>query len=278
MNKVVYINDIFREQYHGEYPYSQLTEGFFKTLWTLDIVDESYTDESGNPLQTWTNDANIIVPQLDFNYLSRSAKKICRPFIWKQIITGEPNEVAEGEYFSNEKKVVEYITRQYSKKWLDIWKTMFYEYNPIENYNMVENLDDVSRLQHGKTETVALQNVTHTRSGQEVDTPAVTTTNTEQIYGFDATNAQNANKTTISNTGTNTHEYQNVTDVDTGSTLTTNAGTDTTNHEYELTRSGNIGVTTSQQMITQERELLMFNYFDDIVFPDIDKVLTLQVY
>ena len=45
-----------------------------------------------------------------------------------------------------------------------------------------------------------------------------------------------------------------------------------------LTRSGNIGVTTTQQMIQAQRELLLWDYFYKIVFPDIDKLLTLCIY
>ena len=45
----------------------------------------------------------------------------------------------------------------------------------------------------------------------------------------------------------------------------------------ELTRSGNIGVTTSQQMIASERELWQWNYFN-VVFHDIDSVLCLPIY
>lgn len=45
----------------------------------------------------------------------------------------------------------------------------------------------------------------------------------------------------------------------------------------DLTRSGNIGVTTSQQMITSELELRK-NTVLDIIFNDIDKLLCLKIY
>ena len=54
-----------------------------------------------------------------------------------------------------------------------------------------------------------------------------------------------------------------------------NVATDT---ERNLTRSGNIGVTTSQQMIQSERELYIWNFFLDVVFPDLDKIFTLKCY
>ena len=51
-----------------------------------------------------------------------------------------------------------------------------------------------------------------------------------------------------------------------------------TAYDTTLTRSGNIGVTTSQQMIQSERDLWLWNFFQDVVFKDISKVLTLSIY
>lgn len=53
----------------------------------------------------------------------------------------------------------------------------------------------------------------------------------------------------------------------------------TTQKDRILTRKGNIGVTTSQQML--ESELILrqtYNFFDSIVFPDVDKVLCQKYY
>jgi hypothetical protein len=57
------------------------------------------------------------------------------------------------------------------------------------------------------------------------------------------------------------------------------AGTDvlTVQNPRELTRSGNIGVTTSQQMAQSEIELRKWLYYES-VFNDIDNVLTLSIY
>lgn len=121
---------------------------------------------------------------------------------------------------------------------------------------------------------------------------------TEKIFGFNSTSGSNSNsasgKTTTTNSGTDTKTVTNsggiidtVTNTGTvinaledsttnsGNDTTTNEHTDTTNHK--LKRSGNIGVTTSQQMIQSERELWMWNYFDS-VFSDIDTFLTIPIY
>ena len=84
-------------------------------------------------------------------------------------------------------------------------------------------------------------------------------------------------QTDETHTGTDTIQH-NTTEADTGTQTDVESGTDSRSHGYELTRSGNIGVTTSQQMIESERALWMWNFFYDVVFPDVDKVLTLSVY
>lgn len=53
---------------------------------------------------------------------------------------------------------------------------------------------------------------------------------------------------------------------------------DKTTYDSTLTRSGNIGVTTSQQMIEQEINLWKWNFFRDVVFPDVAKALTISLY
>ena len=63
-------------------------------------------------------------------------------------------------------------------------------------------------------------------------------------------------------------------------TKTEHTGTFESKTEYdtELQRSGNIGVTTSQQMIESERQLWTWNFFQNVVFKDITKMLALSIY
>ena len=53
--------------------------------------------------------------------------------------------------------------------------------------------------------------------------------------------------------------------------------TENGSQDRTLSRHGNIGVTTSQQMINSEIELWQWNFFSE-VFKDIDKILTIQTY
>lgn len=123
-------------------------------------------------------------------------------------------------------------------------------------------------------------------------------TNNNSLYGFNSVSGVNADSqngtetrnTTDNNThndelkGTRTNEHSenintskvtaqknDIKDVKDG-THTENSSQDRT-----LSRHGNIGVTTSQQMINSEIELWQWDFFSG-VFKDIDKILTIQTY
>ena len=265
--------------------------------------------------------------------------------------------------------------------WGKQWETLSFNYNPIENYRMVENMtDDETVTEYGKTstrtdnlthhktgtETVDIDgtetrtdNLTHAKTGTEtvdVDetdtrtdnlthgktgtetrtdnltdttTPNLTTNTANTVHGFNSSTGVPSGEqvgtetgtNTVTHTGTEQRQYNltetdtgtqttvkdgtnettfntsetdtgtqttgtdatnettfNTTDTDTGTQSNVDGGSDTSTRNYELTRSGNIGVTTSQQMIESERALWIWNFFRDVVFPDIDRVLTLQIY
>lgn len=99
---------------------------------------------------------------------------------------------------------------------------------------------------------------------------------------------------TIANSGSDiTTDATTHTGTDTTATTGSHTGTDTNTQtdnrqrqldddragdsERTLTRRGNIGVTTTAQMITGEIELWQWNFFESVM-KDIDKLLTLSVY
>lgn len=154
--------------------------------------------------------------------------------------------------------------------WSAMWSALQAEYEPLENYNMRETMtDDETVHEYGKS-TTRTDNLTHTKTGTETTTPDLTETETPDetntadsgVYGFDSADAVGDRTNTETRTGTNTRttegtnetEY-NTTDKDTGTETHTDSGSDTDTRNYELTRSGNIGVTTSQQMLESELEL-----------------------
>ena len=119
--------------------------------------------------------------------------------------------------------------------------TLSLQYNPIENYSMTEKGTD--------TRT---PNITQTNKGVNTNTVGLDTSITTGKTTFDKSDSF-INDTKTTNTGTNT-DTQDI------NTTVTTAGNEKTVHEF--TRSGNIGVTTAQQMIESERQLAMFSVVD----------------
>lgn len=170
------------------------------------------------------------------------------------------------------------IEINYRQNWTYLWKSLFAEYDPITNYKMVE--EETSRNQVNGTTT---DNTT--TSGSTTDTRNLTTTTEgsgnsqidNKVYGYDSEMATN-------DTSSTTNDNNTTTTGDTGTvsserTDTVNRSEETTNNENgtrSLTRSGNIGVTTSQQMITSEVELRRIKFID-IVMRDIDDLLCSRI-
>ena len=334
---------------------------------------------------------------LDIEYHGNvSGEKIISPLV---------DKIRSGDVLTNAEKtaLATAILAINGVNWEKQWETMSFDYNPIENYRMNEKMeDDETVIEYGKTST-RTDNLTHTKTGTETEspdttetrtdnlthgktgtekveidstdtrtdnlthgktgtekveidssdtrtdnlthgksvtdtlthnttdttTPNLTTTNDNSVYGFNSASAvptgeqiqvstgnnivkktgteqtsisssetdtgtqttvkDETNETTfntsetdtgtqtIRNTGENELEYD-LSEQDTGTQTVADTGTDTHTRNYELTRFGNIGVTTSQQMIQSERDLWVWNFFHNVVFPDIDRVLTLQIY
>lgn len=156
--------------------------------------------------------------------------------------------------------------------WTSMWEALQAEYEPLNNYSMRETMtNDVTQKAYGKT-TTRTDNLSHTKTGNDTNTPNLTETETPNItnsrdrgvYGFNSqpNNAVPDSEDTETETGTNTttttgtsRTDYNTTESDTGTQTAADSGTDTETRNYQLSREGNIGVTTSQQMLESEIEL-----------------------
>lgn len=127
-------------------------------------------------------------------------------------------------------------------------------YNPIENYNSIEQNvilknDGIyqEQIAHGKTTTDTANNVTNENS---------VTTFENTTYRPNSKNVQSGN-TTSAETGTTTTTKQHTTQSSITMDNTTYFADETEGTINK--KSGNIGVTTTQQMIESEIELRMKN-------------------
>ena len=152
------------------------------------------------------------------------------------------------------------FARTYQTKYNKLLATEKLEYDPIENYSMTESGTDVRT-----PDLVSNTTASGTSSGNATDT----NTTTSAVTTYDNTaDFINQNKGTADTTTTTSTENSS-----TGKTTTT--GTEKTTHEFK--RSGNIGVTTSQQMIQSEREVADFSALAQFV-TDIANIICLSIY
>lgn len=171
-------------------------------------------------------------------------------------------------------------------------RTIDLKYNPIENYNMVESFEGGSGGGTGSEGHSWLGTVNHKTSGNITEESTANGTVTTKSTTYDNTDFRDVEKvetkipTTKTSYGTGDNVYtvsdtqkkynkdDPTNDESTGSVMQTsyqNADVHT------LKRRGNIGVTTSQQMIQSERELAQFNIVKDF-FDGFQKTITLDIW
>lgn len=191
--------------------------------------------------------------------------------------------------FSSAEEWTSYVTVWSSNRkqtWERELAALTAEYNPLHNYDMQEQMTNDQRvMQHGKT-TTRTDNLSHAKTGTEGDqmqaseTPGVTQTTETGRYGVNSTGpdpvpvdrAVTERSGQDSRSGSSTRTY-NTTDADTGTQTIADSGQDTETRNYKLTRSGNIGVTTSQQMLEAEMALRSKYYIVDLILADVKRDL-----
>lgn len=218
-----------------------LTKGIFSYLNALEVP--------------WKND--VSANQLDIIYHgSRSGNKIIGSLIENYL---DNNTVSD----DNKIIIAQAIYAIYIKNWNALYKTLSLEYNPIENYSMTET-ENVQDTHKGTLESNGNNTNTY------IETTIVDDTSNNQLWGFNSTDSVNSDK----QTGDTTRDVESTMD---STHKNTDRETKDITSDRTLKRSGNIGVTTSQQMIESERQLWLWNFFES-VFSDIDKILVLKIY
>lgn len=151
--------------------------------------------------------------------------------------------------------------------WTKLYATTQFEYDPIYNYDRYEEHSET--VTHTGTDATSSSG---TASSTASSTASGTSTDTESRTAY--------NSSTLAVTSQVQGETS-ATDSNTASTNSTNSGTRTLNLEDTVTRRirayGNIGVTTSQQMLESERQVDMYDIYA-IIVSDFMESFCIQVY
>ena len=131
--------------------------------------------------------------------------------------------------------------------WKKLFATMNFDYNPIDNYDRTE------------TETVNNErnnNASGTQASETTNNLQIASENVHKVAGYNSASLleTEGDNGTVNNTGT------------VGNNITSSSNSKDTGTESRTLHSrGNIGVTTTQKMIEQERNISEFSIYDYIV-------------
>lgn len=252
----------------------------------------------------WNNDTANLTEFLEDLYRCRSFDKYAA-----RIVTFGASSIPVNQAKIND--VCGAMIAKFYHRWLKEWAVRETEYNPVDNYNMTETMTDDERVTEYGSQNVRTDDLTEifnatdtetknlssaeTKNLQELTTPGIINLEERTINGFNTASSNGVNDGTTRTSTTGSNDVRNTgtdTTLDTGTDAFTRqhstendgtvtdvkSGSDTETRNYQLTRQGNIGVTTSQQMLQSEIELWKWDFFDNVLFPDMDSVLTLKVY
>ncbi len=236
---------------------------------------------------------------LDIAYLDgHSGERYCSNFINHRL---DDSDVLSSD---NRTLIANILWAMFGIQWTRLWATMKpVDYDPLTNYKMQENAEgeesstrtpDLARGDTGTVQTTGQDtrtpNLSRKGTGTVKDEGSGTNKNQNGIWGFNSSESVPSDMSDGRATSNNT-TTRDLTDTETGTDVTDRTNTDTYNRSYtetgtdttsgkssrKLTRTGNIGTNTFQNLLQQERNIWMYDFFEQ-VFKDVDSVLTIPIY
>lgn len=205
--------------------------------------------------------------------------------------------------FNARREIATIVYARFGIQWGRLWATMSPTYDPFTNYKMEETVEgtesstrtpDLTKGDTGTVQTTGQDKRTPDLSrkgtGTVKDDGSATNNNQNGIWGFNSSTSVPSDMSDGTATNENT-TTRDLTETETGTDTTDRTNTDTYNRNYtetgtdttagtssrKLTRTGNIGTNTFQNLLQQERNIWMYDFFEQ-VFKDVDSVLTIPIY
>ena len=216
-------------------------------------------------------------------------------------------ETAEREILYSNLDFLKQAIGTWSNKNISVWNELYdttqYDYNPIwnkdgtvietetrdlkgSNYH-TDNLDRTDNLQDKETRDYKDK---ETRDLRDKETRDLDSNSLDSVYGYNSNTEAPANKVVTEDNGTDTIDHSGTDTIDhTGTNTVNHTGrqdldrtydektTDTGTIKHERKEQGNIGLTSTQELIVQQQELVKFNLMDYII-DDFQKKFCLGVY
>lgn len=146
--------------------------------------------------------------------------------------------------------------------WQELWNTLNQLYNPIWNYDRTEHGNDFITERHKETPDITTIDDYERNLKDEGDLVNKVAAFNNGMADSDTSHSVNDATGTSKNTNTKTGQVTNDADDE---------------HKHDFHAYGNIGVTTTAQMLTEQRELVQFN-LTDYITNDFKKEFCIQIY
>lgn len=217
------------------------TGGLFSKLYSYD----QSLPESDQKFPWLTSDVALYLDK-DYYLVHSGQKKINRSF--ERFMKLKEDGLIADDLL----EIVKIVAYKYALKWNKLYDAITTDYKPLDNYNMEEKeTPDIT-----KTKTV----------NSNIETKTTDDIVDNDTYGFNSSSPVPSGKQTRNGTVTVSGDADD------------NVETDTESGTRTLERSGNIGVTTSQQMLQSEIDLRNNYNFTNQLMDDMDSEICLLVY
>lgn len=165
------------------------------------------------------------------------------------------SQLAELELLYSDADVMKTLISSWSARrlyaWTKLYDTTKFEYNPIWNKDGVVTETETRDMTGDDLETRNLQNKGATKN-------VALSTEHVDVYGFNSGNKSPSEETKI-----NSQNTENAEEANTGTVKNDRAESETI--KRSRLEQGNIGVTTTQRMIKEEREIADFDIYQYII-------------
>lgn len=236
-----------------------------KDLLNTSITGQGLFTAMNNPI--WANDFDS--SELDTFFILNYGDRIASPYL---LYFKNANNIIEPD---NVVTIANLIYSVRKSSWEHLYKAYTSEYNPIHNVDAtIEITEDNTHSDNRTTSDNTTESGTSTTSSNASGSNSTNTNNTTSGFnssGYVPDNASNSSGNTGASSSSNA----------TNSSTTGSNGTDSNAGEYSTVRSerryGNIGVTSSSQLVTGEKNLWQWDFMKSI-YEDICDMIALSIY
>lgn len=218
-------------------------------------------------IPVWLPDDNGLLRQVEnYYYFSWSGDKYISPLIEKFY--------DEHLGITHETEIAQMFYATHNMKLTKLWSDYAAEYEAVNPYDVHEELD---YLHSGQNEVSNSGNDTNVRTGSIGERGTVR--DTRQVFPYDGNTPKNESIVTSVrgvDGGDVTTTFNNVTDTFTHGK--TSSGTDSATDDLDTHKYGNLGILPMARILGEDIELWKMDFYTTILFPMLDRFLTLPIY